>query len=62
VHPFYDAYVRCVKTRAPQEMIADFRNHNQTPCRARGRVWPLSDDGATVTGLLGGCIYLGAFD
>lgn len=62
VRPFYDAYVRCVNTRAPQDMIADFRNHNQTPCRAQAKVWPLSDDGAAVTALLGGCIYLGAFD
>lgn len=62
VRPFYDTYVRCVNTRAPQEVTAKFRNHNQTPCRAQARVWPLSDDGATVTGLLGGCIYLDAFD
>ncbi|MBP6013168.1 MAG: PAS domain-containing protein [Alphaproteobacteria bacterium] len=59
VRPFYDAYVRCAATKAAQQMSADFRNFNGTPCRAQARVWPLSDDGETVTGLLGGCLYLG---
>lgn len=56
--PFYDAYVRCAKTAAPQDMIANFKNANGTPHCAQARVWPLSDDGSTVTGLLGGCLYL----
>lgn len=56
--PFYDAYVRCAKTAAPQDMIANFHNANRTLRCAQARVWPLSDDGSTVTGLLGGCLYL----
>lgn len=57
-HPFYDGFVRCTETREAQEMSSDFRNFNNTPCRARGRVLPLSEDGETVTGLLGACLYL----
>jgi hypothetical protein len=56
--PGYDAYVRCVETRTPQAATVDFLNHNDTPCRARVSVWPLSDDGSTVTGLLAACIYM----
>lgn len=57
--PFYEAFVRCTQTKAPQDMSTEFRNFNGTPCRAQARVWPLSEDGETVTGLLGGCLYLG---
>lgn len=56
--PFYDAYRRCVATRQPQSLEHQFRNGNQTLVRMRARVWPLSDDGATVTGLLGGGMFL----
>lgn len=55
--PGYDAFVRCVETQTPQATMADFNNHNGTPSRARVRVWPLSDDGSKVTGLLAACIY-----
>ncbi len=55
--PCYDAFVRCTQTKAPQVMSTEFRNFNGTPCRAELQVWPLSDDGETVTGLLGGCLY-----
>ncbi len=56
--PGYDAFLRCVETKTPQAATAEFRNHNDTPCRADVRVWPLSDDGISVTGLLAACIYL----
>lgn len=56
--PGYDAYLRCVETQTPQTATADFRNHNDTPCRAEVSVWPLSDDGRKVTGLLAACIYV----
>lgn len=56
--PGYDAFARCVETQAPQAATTDFRNHNDTPCRAEVRVWPLSDDGSRVTGLLAACIYV----
>lgn len=56
--PGYDAFLRCFETQSPQAATADFRNHNNTPCRADVRVWPLSDDGSRVTGLLAACIYL----
>jgi hypothetical protein len=56
--PGYDAYVRCVETQTPQAVTVDFLNHNDTPCRAQVCVWPLSDDGSTVTGLLAACIYV----
>ena len=56
--PTYDAFVRCTNTKQTQESSTNFRNFNGTPCRALSRVWPLSEDGASVTGLLGGCLYL----
>ncbi len=56
--PGYDAFVRCVETQTPQAATTDFRNHNDTPCRAAVRVWPLSDNGSRVTGLLVSCIFL----
>lgn len=58
VRPVFDALRRCVETGEPQEMAADFRNHHGTPCRARAQVWPLSEDGHRVTGLLAACVYL----
>jgi hypothetical protein len=61
--PFYDAYRRCVTTRQAQSIEHQFRNRNRTIVRMRARVWPLSDDGETVTGLLGGGMFLEpAFD
>lgn len=60
VRPFFHALVRCVENHTPQDMIADFRNFNQTPCRAQARAWPLSDDGVNVTGILAGLLYLSA--
>lgn len=57
--PVFEALARCVATRTPQEASTKgFRNHNGTPCRARVHAWPLSDDGATVTGLLAACIFV----
>jgi len=56
--PFYDAYVRCITTKAPQDIEAQYRNHNMTMVRTKARVWPLSDDGTTVSGMLGGGVFL----
>ena len=56
--PFYDALVRCAETKTPQDASVEFENHNGTPCQARARAWPLSEDGETVTGLLVGFVYL----
>ena len=56
--PLYEAYKRCVTTGEPQDIDHEFRNRNQTPVRVRARVWPLSDDGKTVTGLLGGGVFV----
>jgi hypothetical protein len=56
--PFYEAYKRCIVTGQAQDIDHEFRNHNGTLVRMRARVWPLSDDGATVTGLLGGGMFL----
>lgn len=55
--PFYEAYKRCVATGKPQDIDHAFRNRNQTPVRMRARVWPMSEDGTTVTGLLGGGMF-----
>jgi hypothetical protein len=50
-------------TRQAQSIEHQFRNRNQTIVRMRARVWPLSDDSETVTGLLGGGMFLEpAFD
>lgn len=58
VWPFYDSYCRCVATQHGQSLEHQFRNGNQTIVRMRARVWPLSDDGDAVTGLLGGGMFL----
>ena len=58
--PLYEAYKRCVATGTPQDIDHEFRNRNQTPVRMRARVWPLSDDGKTVTGLFGGGMFFAA--
>lgn len=55
---FYDGFLRCTQAKEPQFMTTNFRNANNTPCRAQAGVWPLSDDQGTVTGLLIGCMYL----
>ncbi len=57
VWPLYEAYKRCVETGEPQDIDHELRNSNQTPVRMRARVWPLSDDGTKVTGLLGGGMF-----
>lgn len=56
--PLYEAFVRCVNTKLPQDITVEFRNRNQALLSARARVWPLSDDGEAVTGLLGGCVFV----
>jgi hypothetical protein len=56
--PFFKAYKRCVASRTAQNIEHEFRNSNETLVRMRARVWPLSDDGELVTGLLGGGQYL----
>lgn len=56
--PFYEAYLRCITAKAPQDIDAQYRNHNKTLVRTRARVWPLSDDGETVSGLVGVGMFL----
>jgi hypothetical protein len=56
--PFYDAYCRCVATQMAQSLEHQFRNSNRTVVRMQARVWPLSDDGEKVTGLLGGGMFV----
>lgn len=55
--PIFETFVRCMNTKLPQDIAAEFRNRNQALLSARARVWPLSDDGEHVTGLLGGCVF-----
>lgn len=55
---FYEACRRCVETHAPQTIeITDGRNRKDLPFQVTARVWPLSEDGTTVTCLLGGAIF-----
>jgi hypothetical protein len=56
--PFYEAYCRCVATHHVQSIEHQFRNSNRTVVRMRARVWPLADDGETVTGLFGGGMFV----
>lgn len=58
VRPFYETYRHCLATRQAQSLDHQFRNRNRTLVRMRARVWPLSDDGETVTGLFGGGMFL----
>ena len=53
-----DAYRRCVATRQPQAADHQFRIPSQVLVRVRTCVWPLSDDGETVIGLLGAGMFL----
>lgn len=55
--PFYDVYVACVTSKQPQPVEIRTRNRLKLPVHVKGSVWPLSDDGATVTGLLGAAMY-----
>jgi hypothetical protein len=55
--PYYEAYVNCVTTKRPQDLDAQTRNRKKILTNVKGRVWPLSDDGKTVTGLLGAAMY-----
>ena len=55
---FYVACQRCVETRQIQTIeIADGRNRKDLPFQVVARIWPLSDDGETVTCLLGGAVF-----
>lgn len=56
--PFFAAYKRCVALHVPQDIEHEFRNANKTLVKMRARVWPLSDDGELVTGLLGGGMFV----
>lgn len=53
-----DAYRSCVATRQAQRVDHQFRIPSQALVRVRGCVWPLSDDGDTVIGLLGAGMFL----
>ncbi len=55
---FFDACQRCVDTRQVQTIeIANGRNRKDLPFQVTARIWPLSDDGETVTCLLGGAVF-----
>jgi hypothetical protein len=55
---FYEACQRCVDTREPQTVeITDARTPKNLPFQVTARIWPLSDDGATVNCLLGGAVF-----
>jgi hypothetical protein len=56
--PIYSALVRCATMGEPQDIESEFRNHNNTLVRVRARVWPLSDDDAVVTAMVGGAVFL----
>jgi len=58
IWPFHDAYGRCVATGLAQDISHEFRNSNGVKVRMRARVWPLSEDGAAVTGLLGAGMFV----
>jgi len=55
--PFYEALVSCTTTQRPYSFDIQTRNRNEVLVDAKGRIWPLSDDGQAVTGLLAACIY-----
>src|SRR5258706_4794247 len=55
---FYDTCMRCVDTGTVQSLeIENGRNRKDLPFQVQARIWPLSDDGHTVTGLLGGAMF-----
>lgn len=55
--PFYDVYVACVTSKQPQPVEIRTRNRLKLPVHVKGSVWPLSEDGVAVTGLLGAAMY-----
>jgi len=55
--PYYEAYVSCVTTKLPQALDIQTRNRKKLVMHLQGKVWPLSDDGTTVTGILGAATY-----
>jgi hypothetical protein len=55
--PHYEAYVTCFTTKRPQTIDIQARNRKKLLIHLQGRVWPLSDDGNAVTGILGAGIY-----
>lgn len=55
---FLEACQRCIESRQPQTLdIAQGRNKKDIPFEVTARIWPLSDDGTTVTCLLGGAVF-----
>jgi len=55
---FLAACRRCIETRLPQTLeIAQGRNKKDLPFQVTARIWPLSEDGTTVTGFLGGAVF-----
>ncbi|MBL8781382.1 MAG: PAS domain-containing protein [Alphaproteobacteria bacterium] len=55
--PFYDVYVACVTSKQSQPVEIRTRNRLQLPVHVKGTVWPLSEDGVAITGLLGAAMY-----
>lgn len=55
---FLEACRQCIETRQPQTLdIAQGRNKKNLPFEVTARIWPLSDDGSTVSCLLGGAVF-----
>ena len=55
---FYETCVRCATSATTQSLIIENgRNHKQLPFKVEARIWPLSDDGHLVTGLLGAALF-----
>jgi len=55
--PFYDVYIACVTSKQPQPVEIRTRNRLKLPVHVQGSIWPLSEDGATVSGILGAAMY-----
>jgi hypothetical protein len=55
--PYYEAYVSCAATKQTQVLDIQTRNRKKLVMHLQGKVWPLSDDGADVTGILGAAVF-----
>jgi hypothetical protein len=55
---FYAMCMDCVESGTVQTLtIEEGCNYNKLPFGVLARIWPLSDDGKMVTGLLGGALF-----
>lgn len=56
--PVFEAYCKCVATRALVSMDVDLRTLNDTKRRMRAAILPLSEDGVTPNALLSAALFL----